>query len=91
MAENLYQVVNMDDLFYFLRGGKDKLIVLSLVLLSTDENIKRMIRKYIKEKSKQYQGAMFLYYAVRKEDFGRISFLTDNVASYPKMCHIFNI
>jgi hypothetical protein len=91
MADNLFQIVNMDDLLYFLRGGKDKLITLSLVLLTTDESIKRMIKKFVKRKSEQYPGVTFLYYAVRKQDFNRISFLTDDLSEYPKMCHIFNI
>lgn len=92
MSENLYQIVNMDDLYYFLRGGKDKLINLSLVLLTTDENVKRMIKKFVKRKSEQYPGATFLYYAVRKEDMGgRISFMSNDPSEYPKMCHIFNI
>lgn len=91
MADNLFQIVNMDDLLYFLRGGKDKLITLSLVLLTTDESIKRMIKKFVKRKSEQYPGVTFLYYAVRKQDFNKISFLTDDLSEYPKMCHIFNI
>jgi len=91
MSENLYQIVNMDDLLYFLRGGKDKIINLTLVLLTTEEEVKRMIKKFVKRKSEQFQGATFLYYAVRKQDFKKISFLTDNVDEYPKMCHIFNI
>ena len=33
---------------------------------------------------------LFLYYVVRSEDFGRISFLSNNKKEYPKMCHIFN-
>lgn len=91
MSQNLWQVVNMDDLLYFLRNGKNKIIVLSLVLLNTDELIKRNIRKFIKRKSEIYTNITFLYYAIRDTDFGRISIISGNKDEYPKMCHIYNV
>jgi hypothetical protein len=63
---------------------------LSLVLPNSDETIKRKIKKFIKKKSEIYNNVLFLYYVVRNENFGEISFLTKNKAEYPKMCHIFN-
>ena len=92
MSQNLWQIVNRDDLLYFLRGGKGKFIVLTMVLLSTNDNTKKLIKKFIKNKSKQYPHITFLYYVVRSEDFSKkISFLNNNVDEYPKMCHIYNI
>jgi hypothetical protein len=91
MSQNLWQVVNMDDLLYFLRSGKNKIIVLSLVLLNTDEIIKRNIRKFIKRKSEIYTNITFLYYAIRDTDFKRISIISGNKDEYPKMCHIYNV
>ena len=92
MSQNLWQIVNRDDLLYFLRGGKGKFIVLTMVLLSTDDNTKKIIKKFIKNKSKQYPHITFLYYVVRNEDFSKkISFLNNNVNEYPKMCHIYNV
>lgn len=87
---NLLQVVTMDDLLYLLGNGKNKIIVLSLVLTKSDEIMKRKIKKFIKKKSELYTNVLFLYYIVRNEDFGRISFLTKNKTEYPKMCHIFD-
>ena len=91
MSQNLWQVVNMDDLLYFLRNGKNKIIVLTLVLLNTDESLKKNIRKFIKRKSEIYENITFLYYAVRETDFNRISIISGNKSEYPKMCHIYNV
>lgn len=91
MSKNLWQVVNYDDLLYFLRGGQKKFIVLSMVLLETDDNLKRMIKKFIKSKAAQFPHITFLYYVTRKEDFGRNSFLTKDPEEYPKLCHIYNV
>jgi hypothetical protein len=87
---NLLQVVTMDDLLYLLGNGKNKIIVLTLVLPKSDESIKRKIKKFIKKKSEIYNNVLFLYYVVRNEDFEKISLITKNKMEYPKMCHIYN-
>lgn len=81
----------MDDLLYFLRNGKNKIIVLTMVLLNTEEDLKKDIRRFIKRKSEKYPNIIFLYYAVRDDDFGRISIISKNKKEYPKMCHIYNV
>ena len=87
---NLLQVVTMDDLLYLLGNGKNKIIVLSLVLPKSDETIKKKIKKFIKKKSEIYNSVLFLYYIVKNEDFDKISLITKNKLEYPKMCHIYN-
>lgn len=92
MSQNLFQVANRDDLLFHLRGGEGKIIVLTLVLLETDDAIKTMLRKYIKRKSEQYPSVFFLYYNVRKEDFGKVGkLLPDDKKTYPRLYHIFNV
>jgi hypothetical protein len=92
MSQNLFQVANRDDLLFHLRGGEGKIIVLTLVLLETDEAIKTMLRKYIKRKSEQYPSVFFLYYNVRNEDFGKVGkLLPDDKKTYPRLYHIFNV
>lgn len=91
MSQNLWQVANFDDLLYFLRNGTKKFIVLSLVLVMTEDKYKHMIKKAIKQKSTQYPNVTFLYYAVRESDIGRISILDKDKSRYPKMCHIYDI
>ncbi len=87
---NLLQVITMDDLLYLLGNGKNKIIVLSLVLPKSDETIKKKIKKFIKKKSELYNNVLFLYYIVKNEDFEKISLITKNKLEYPKMCHIYN-
>lgn len=92
MSKNLWQVVNRDDLLYHLKNGTDRIIVLTLTLIDTDESIKTMLRKYIKRRSEQYPNIIFIYYAVRKEDIGKVGTLVPrDLNYYPVMYHIYNI
>lgn len=91
MTQNLWQVVNYDDLLYNLRSGNNKFILLSLVLLDTDEKIKKMIKKFIKRKSESLPNALFLYYVVRDEDLGRNGLLKKDKTKYPKICHMYGM
>lgn len=89
--KNLWQVINRDDLLYHLRNSEKKFIVLTLVLLDTDESLKGTLRKYIKRKSIEYPNISFVYYSLRKEDFGKIGSLVPNdLSHYPVMYHIYN-
>lgn len=90
--QNLWQVVNYDDLLYFLRNGQGKFIVLSIVLIDTNDKIKSMIKKFIKRKSVSFPNVTFLYYPKRKDDTARkLSLLKGNNNEFPKMCHIYNV
>ena len=62
-----------------------------MVLLETDDNLKRMIKKFLKKKANQFPHITFLYYVTRKEDFGRNTFLSSNPNDYPKLCHIYDV
>lgn len=92
MTNNLWQILNRDDLLFHLRNGKNKIIVLSLVLLNTDQNIKTMIRKYIKRKAEEFSNIIFLYYVVRNEDIGRVgTLIPKDLEKYPTLYHIYNV
>lgn len=90
---NLIQVINYDDLLYFLREGRNKIIVLTLVLINTDDNIKHMLKKFIKEKSQEFPYITFIYYIARQKDLGKVpaTILEKDENQYPKLCHIFDI
>lgn len=89
--KNIWQPGNFDDLIYFLRNGANKFIVLTEVMVDDNENIKHMLRKFIKQKSLLYPNVMFLYYAVRKEDLKKnLNIIEKDVSKYPKMYHIYN-
>jgi hypothetical protein len=90
MSDNLFQALNFDDLLFLLKQASNSCVVLTLVLVNTDDKIKSLLRKYIKKKSLEFPNVMFLYYAVRDSDFSRgISYL-DNKEKFPKMLHIRN-
>lgn len=91
MSENLWQISVFNDLINFLKNGNDKFIILSLVLPNTKQEISSCIKKFIKRKAKIFPNIIFLYYTIHTEDFKKISFISDNLQSYPKMCHIYNI
>lgn len=92
MSKNLWQVINRDDLLYHLKSGEGRIIVLTLTLIDTDESIKSILRKYIKRKSEQYPNINFLYYAVRKEDMGKVgSLVPKDLNYYPVVYHIYNV
>lgn len=90
---NLLQIVNYDDLLHFLREGKNKIIVLALVLVDTEDDIKHMLRKFIKEKSREFPYILFLYYAMQSKDLGRApsTILEKDRTQYPKLCHIYDV
>jgi hypothetical protein len=89
--KNIWQPGNFDDLIYFLRNGANKFIVLTEVLVNDNDNIKHMLRKFIKQKSLLYPNVMFLYYAVRNEDLKKkLNIIEKDVSKYPKMFHIYN-
>jgi hypothetical protein len=90
MTSNIWQIINYDDLYNFLVGESGRIVVLSLVLSNTDENIKRMIKKFIKRKANMYPNILFLYHVVKSKDIGRISILEKDKSKYPKMCHIYD-
>ena len=69
---NLLEIIKFDDLLKKLREGENKFIVLAVTLDETQESIKIMLRKFIKEKSKIYPKVTFLYYKLQKNDLGKL-------------------
>jgi len=92
MSQNLYQIQKYSDLVDFLKGGKDKFIILTLIDDNTDTNIRNMLKKYIKDKSKKFTNVLFLYYVVKPEDAGRVHIGKEDLTkSTPKMLHIYDV
>ena len=90
--QNLWHIANRDHLLSYLMNSEKKFVVLALVLIDEIESIKVMIRKHIKEKSKIYKNIMFLYYPLKKEDFGKIwELLPNDVDSYPRIYHLYDV
>lgn len=92
MTENLWHVANRDHLLSCLMDSSKRFVVLTLVLMNEDENVKVMLRKHIKEKSKIYKNIIFLYYPLKKEDFGKIwDLLPNDETSYPRIYHLYDV
>jgi len=89
---NLWEVISFDDLLYFLRKSKDSHIMLGMVLKSTDDDIKSMIRTFLKHKSRIFPNVTFLYFVAKNCDLGKLGGLIDkDVSNYPYMFNIYNI
>jgi len=91
MSQNIWQILNFDDLLYFIRKGAGKIVVLFLVLPDTEDNIKKIIKKIMKEKSVKFPNVLFLYYTVRNDDFKtKLNIIDKDLSNYPKMYHIYD-
>ena len=89
---NLWEIVKFDDLVYLLRNAEKRFIVLSIITDETDEQIKIMIKKLIKAKSKIYPKVTFLFYKAKKPDFGRLDpMFNKDMTEYPKLFHIWDV
>ena len=89
--QNLYQIMNYEDLIELLTGGTEEFIVLTVVLPKTPDTLKIQLKKYVKSKAKKFPNVTFLYYILKKTDPDKISILGKNPADYPKMCHIYDV
>jgi hypothetical protein len=92
MANNLWQIVNFDDLIRLLREGENKFTVLAIFTSDTSDSIRIMMRKLMKEKSKIYPKVTFLIYKAVKSDFGKLMPIFEkDETQYPKLVHIYNM
>jgi hypothetical protein len=92
MTNNLWEIIKFDDLVFLLRNAEKRFIVLSIITEETDENIKKMIKVFIKEKSKIYPKVTFLFYKAKKSDFGKLDPMFDkDITKYPKIIHIWDV
>lgn len=89
---NLWEILEFNDLKYLLVNAKKRYLVLSIVTSETTSNIKKMIRHFLKNKSKKYSKVTFLYYEAKKEDFGLLKpMFAKDMSQYPKLIHIWNV
>jgi hypothetical protein len=91
MPNNLWEIIKFDDLVYLLRNAEKRFVVLSIITEDTDDKIKKLMKSFIKDKSKVYPKVTFLFYRAKKEDFGRLSPMFDKDETYPKMFNIWDI
>jgi hypothetical protein len=91
MQNNLWEILEYSDLIRLLHQGKNKFIILTLVDNNTSQSIKTMLKRFIREKSKIYKNATFLFYKVKKCDLGMLPPMIEDDNRYPKMFHLYDV
>jgi len=90
-AQNIWEVVNLNDLVKILKENEKKFVIIGLCLENSENEIKKSVKKFLKTYSKIYQNITFLYYNVSVKDLGRISLITKNIDEYPFIYHIYDV
>jgi hypothetical protein len=90
-AQNIWEVVNLNDLVKILKENEKKFVIIGLCLENSEIDIKKSVKKFLKSYSKIYPNITFLYYNVSVKDLGRISLITKNVEEYPFIYHIYDV
>jgi hypothetical protein len=92
MTNNLWEILKFDDLVFLLKNAEKKFVVLSIITDETSSNIKKIIKKTIKDKSKNYPKVTFLLYKAKTQDFGKLQpMFNKDIAQYPKIFHVWNV
>jgi hypothetical protein len=92
MPNNLWEIIKFDDLIYLLRNAEKRFVVLGIITENTEEHIKKIIKIFMKEKSKIYPKVTFLFYKAKNKDFGRLQPMFDkDITKYPKIFHIWDV
>ena len=88
---NLWEVVTVTDLIKLIKENPQKFVIVSLVLESTPKQLQTFIKKFIKDKAKQFPNMTFLYFKVNKRDLGKFSLIDKNPEVYPLIYHLYDI
>ena len=88
---NLWEVVTVTDLIKLIKENPQKFVIVSLVLESTPKPLQTFIKKFIKDKAKQFPNMTFLYFKVNKRDLGKFSLIDNNPEVYPLIYHLYDI
>lgn len=83
---NIWEIKNYKDIENILDIGK--IVIIGLTVKENKNKEKIIIRKFLKEKSKEYKNINFVYMNVGEFDFGKLNILDDNIDSYPMVYHL---
>lgn len=81
---NIYQITTEADLRHIMTSSR--LSMCAFVDDKTPEKIKRIIKKFMKEKAKITPNVVFVYTDVSTDDYSRVNILKGD--NYPKIYHI---
>jgi len=87
---NIWEIVTLNDLIKILKESEKKFVIVAIVLDTTPQSIKKVLKKFLKTNSKLYENITFLYYQTTQKDLGRISLLPKNAEEYPFVYHIYD-
>jgi hypothetical protein len=88
--QNIWEIVSLNDLVKILKESPKKFVIVGITLNSTPQGITKMIKKFLKVKSKIYPNITFLYYNAKDADLGRISLLSKDKEQYPFIYHVYD-
>ena len=88
---NIWEVVTVTDLIKLIKENPEKFVIVSLVLETTPKSLQSFIKKFIKDKAKNFPNMTFLFFKVNKKDLGKFSLLDTNTDLYPLIYHLYDI
>ena len=66
---NIWEVTTVSDIVKILKSNPKKFVILGLSLYNAPKTEHKMIKKFLKEKSKQYPNITFLFFKVENRMF----------------------
>ena len=89
--ENIWEVLSVYDLIRLIKSNPKKFIIVGLVLKETPASKKKLIKRFLKTKHREYPNLMFLYYQADDKDLGKnISLLKRDKGEYPYIYHLYD-
>ena len=88
--QNIWEIISLNDMVRILKESKKKFVIIGITLQSTPDSTSKMIKKFLKQKSKLYPNITFLYFKAKDSDLGRISLLDKNKEQYPYVYHVYD-
>jgi hypothetical protein len=92
MPGNLWEIEEYTGLKTLLQNAHSKFVVISIITDETEENIRKMTKILLKEKSKLYPKITFLFYKAKDEDIcdKMIPLFNSDKSEYPTFYHLWN-
>jgi hypothetical protein len=90
--KNLAEINYVDGILKLLQNNKLQVAILVITLDTTPDNIKIYMRRWLKNKSKEFPNILFLYFCANSNDIkeSNLSLISKNINGYPYVYHILN-
>lgn len=84
--QNIWEVTELVDLAELLKNNTT--VVVGLATETTPKSDKITVRKFLKDKSTQFQHIIFVYMEVHKYEMGKLGIISSDETVYPLVYHI---